>query len=381
MVAGLMVGRGSRSLPTEECADVAFIFHQIVISINVLGDVTPLATEWTEYSSRRCLDEGRSDLATRLQVSLLNMTRESYKQRNCTCSIQAMAEERHWIQRNRNLTVPKRSDDNDCSGQVLKKCGPKPDPFKKMRKYFCALCQGKSVTDVKPDYVEPVTRMRSCRYEHNNNPWLMIGPMKVEELNSAKPKVTMYHEAMYDAEIAQFIDLGKPDLMRSFLSEGSNIYSSDKRTGDLSDLTDDKDAMPVMTKVRNRLQSISGFVLKSKFSENTRIANYPVGGYFDLHSDFFQNGSIEENNRMATMLVYLNEVVGGYTVFPWINLKLHPVKGAAVFWDNQYRSGRNMRASIHGACPVIQGDKWIYIQNIKKYGNEFTKPCGLDENE
>lgn len=41
-----------------------------------------------------------------------------------------------------------------------------------------------------------------CRYVTNNNPFLKIGPLKLE-LYSIDPYLVMYHDVLYDSEIEQ----------------------------------------------------------------------------------------------------------------------------------------------------------------------------------
>ena len=49
---------------------------------------------------------------------------------------------------------------------------------------------------------------------------------------------------------------------------------------------------------------------------------------------------------------------GGSTVFTRLGLQVAPVKGAAIFWYNLYRNGEGILETIHGACPVLMGEKW-----------------------
>ncbi len=49
---------------------------------------------------------------------------------------------------------------------------------------------------------------------------------------------------------------------------------------------------------------------------------------------------------------------GGSTVFSRLGIKVSPEKGSAVFWYNLYRNGEGIEDTIHGACPVLMGEKW-----------------------
>ena len=55
----------------------------------------------------------------------------------------------------------------------------------------------------------------------------------------------------------------------------------------------------------------------------------------------------------------LNDVErGGRTAFPRAGVAVEPVKGGAAFWFNLKRSGKPDVATLHGACPVLLGNKW-----------------------
>lgn len=49
---------------------------------------------------------------------------------------------------------------------------------------------------------------------------------------------------------------------------------------------------------------------------------------------------------------------GGSTVFPRLGVKLIPQKNSAAFWYNLYKNGEGIIETVHGACPVLMGEKW-----------------------
>ena len=49
---------------------------------------------------------------------------------------------------------------------------------------------------------------------------------------------------------------------------------------------------------------------------------------------------------------------GGKTAFPLAGVAATPEKGSAVFWYNLWSSGELDERTLHGACPVILGEKW-----------------------
>ncbi|CAB4043200.1 prolyl 4-hydroxylase subunit alpha-2-like, partial [Paramuricea clavata] len=53
--------------------------------------------------------------------------------------------------------------------------------------------------------------------------------------------------------------------------------------------------------------------------------------------------------------------------------------GDAVFWYNLRKSGAGDSSTRHAACPVIIGSKWVSNKWIHSYGQEFSRPCGLQD--
>lgn len=67
--------------------------------------------------------------------------------------------------------------------------------------------------------------------------------------------------------------------------------------------------------------------------------------------------------------------MGGDTVFPYLNLKIPSIKGAAAFWHNLKDSGDDEYFTRHASCPVLLGDKWVANKWMHEHGQEFRRPC------
>nr|CAD7265071.1 unnamed protein product [Timema shepardi] len=72
---------------------------------------------------------------------------------------------------------------------------------------------------------------------------------------------------------------------------------------------------------------------------------------------------------------------GGATVFPAIHLALYPKKGTAAFWYNLHPNGEGDYLTRHAACPVLTGSKWVSNKWIHEAGQEFRRPCKLNEDD
>jgi len=83
-----------------------------------------------------------------------------------------------------------------------------------------------------------------------------------------------------------------------------------------------------------------------------------------------------QGNRIATALLYLNDVTsGGATVFPEAEKTILPASGTMAFWYNLHMNGTGDTKTIHAACPVVIGTKWVATKWFHERGQEFRRPC------
>ena len=71
------------------------------------------------------------------------------------------------------------------------------------RQMYEKLCRGAAAPSQKV-----LARLR-CRYFDNNNPYLRIGPVKVEEA-FLKPRILVFHDVVFDEEIDVITSLATP---------------------------------------------------------------------------------------------------------------------------------------------------------------------------
>ncbi|XP_054721016.1 prolyl 4-hydroxylase subunit alpha-1-like [Uloborus diversus] len=137
---------------------------------------------------------------------------------------------------------------------------------------------------------------------------------------------------------------------------------------------------PLLRRLYRRLELVTG--LSSASAEPFQMANYGLGGHFHLHMDVLPDTEKyfgpDMGNRIATWLTYLSDVNGGgATVFPRLNLTVWPKKGTALFWHNVKSNGVGNILTLHGACPVVTGSKWVSNVWFHEGGQEFRLKCGL----
>lgn len=67
--------------------------------------------------------------------------------------------------------------------------------------------------------------------------------------------------------------------------------------------------------------------------------------------------------------------MGGFTIFPYLKVRVPARKGAAVFWYNLRASGQGDYFTRHAGCPVLLGNKWVANKWIRDSGQIFRRPC------
>lgn len=134
--------------------------------------------------------------------------------------------------------------------------------------------------------------------------------------------------------------------------------------------------------------------IEDKKLEAIQLQKYEVGGYFNEHHDAFEGENLyrfglASGNRVATLMVFLNDNSTGATHFPRLNQQYLPKKGMALYWDNLNKDGSINRDSLHAGLEVTEGKKyiltcWVRENNFdnvldKRLFDEYVK--GLQRNK
>ena len=115
--------------------------------------------------------------------------------------------------------------------------------------------------------------------------------------------------------------------------------------------------------VQLRIAAAAGIDLPH--AERLTVLRYAPGEEYRPHRDYVPPGSFERDqplagNRLRTICVYLNAVdAGGATEFPVPGLRVEPIPGRAVIFDNLHPDGRPDPDSLHAGTPVEAGEKWL----------------------
>ncbi|WP_042168658.1 2OG-Fe(II) oxygenase [Paenibacillus gorillae] len=95
--------------------------------------------------------------------------------------------------------------------------------------------------------------------------------------------------------------------------------------------------------------------------DGLQVLLYTPGQEYQPHYDFFSESSrASANNRISTLVMYLNDVEeGGETAFPMLNISIFPNKGMAVYFEYFYNDHELNDYTLHAGTPVIKGEKWV----------------------
>uniref|UniRef100_A0A8C6VR07 Prolyl 4-hydroxylase subunit alpha-1 n=1 Tax=Nothobranchius furzeri TaxID=105023 RepID=A0A8C6VR07_NOTFU len=249
------------------------------------------------------------------------------------------------------------------------------------KKKYEMLCRGEGIK------LTPARQSRLfCRYYDNNrNPMYVLAPVKLQD-EWDRPHIVRYLDIISDVEIEKIKQLAKPRLRRATVHDPQTgkLTTAQYRVSKSAWLTAYED--PMIEKINQRIEDLTG--LEMDTAEELQVANYGVGGQYEPHFDFGRKDEpdafkeLGTGNRIATWLFYMSDVTaGGATVFPDVGAAVWPQKGSAVFWYNLFASGEGDYSTRHAACPVLVGNKWVSNKWIHERGQEWRRPCGLNETE
>lgn len=239
------------------------------------------------------------------------------------------------------------------------------------------LCRGEKLRTVKID-----ASLR-CHLVTRGHPALLLQPAKVEQ-QSLDPMIVVLHDLLTDHQTDILRQLAEPKLATSsHLGPDGTFIRSMIRTSKNAWLEENENAS--LPAIRRRMEIVTGLIYTPETaSEHFQVANYGIGGLYKTHTDSTVNREdtdpwmLHIGDRIATLMVYLTDVeAGGATVFPNAGVTCWPRKGSAAFWWNLYKNGEPDLTTIHGACPVLHGSKWVSNKWIRQYDQMFVAKCGL----
>ncbi|MFL0582536.1 2OG-Fe(II) oxygenase [Solibacillus silvestris] len=181
------------------------------------------------------------------------------------------------------------------------------------------------------------------------------------EVLHEEPLIVKFLNVLSDEECQNLIDCASSRLERSKLAkkEISSIRTS-------SGMFFEENENPLISEIEKRISSLMH--LPIEHAEGLQVLHYEPGQEFKPHFDFFgPNHPSSSNNRISTLVVYLNDVEeGGVTTFPNLGIVNVPKKGTAVYFEYFYNDQKLNELTLHSGEPVIQGEKWVATQWMRK---------------
>lgn len=179
-----------------------------------------------------------------------------------------------------------------------------------------------------------------------------------------EPLIVVLDNVLSDQECNELIEFSKDNLKRSKISSSGEGEVNDIRTS--SSMFFQGSEIDILEKLERRISAI--MCIPIEHAEGIQILKYTPGQEYKAHFDFFNSASkAAKNNRISTLVIYLNDVEeGGETYFPKLNLSISPKKGSAVYFEYFYNNQDLNELTLHGGAPVIKGEKWVATQWMRK---------------
>ncbi|XP_024538179.1 probable prolyl 4-hydroxylase 6 isoform X2 [Selaginella moellendorffii] len=227
----------------------------------------------------------------------------------------------------------------------------------------------------------------------------IVDPTKVIQL-SWKPRAFLYKGFMSAAECDHVVKMAKDKLQKSMVADNESGKSvlSNIRTSSGMFLSKGQDE--VINRIEERIAAWT--FLPKENGEAIQVLRYEFGEKYEPHYDYFHDKYNQAlgGHRIATVLMYLSDVVkGGETVFPsseedttvkddsWSDcakkgIAVKPRKGDALLFYSLHPDATPDESSLHGGCPVIEGEKWSATKwiHVLPFGKPKKEGCA-DENE
>lgn len=201
---------------------------------------------------------------------------------------------------------------------------------------------------------------------------------------SWKPRA-LYFPGFATAEQCQsIIKMAKSNLKPSTLAlrKGETDESTKgTRTSSGTFISASEDKTGILDAIEKKIASAT--MLPKTHGEAFNILRYNIGQKYDSHYDAFNPAEYgpQKSQRIASFLLYLSDVEeGGETMFPFENgakismgfdyrkctgLKVKPRKGDGLLFYSVFPNGTIDQLSLHGSCPVIEGEKWVATKWIR----------------
>lgn len=172
---------------------------------------------------------------------------------------------------------------------------------------------------------------------------------------SLEPHVSLILNILEPEWIEHMLKLGQTRWVSSQTSKGRASSHPDSYSTQLSRTRRSKSVVfqhaetEIIAQIEQRVALVAG--VDVSYLENLVMVKYNPNDYFKEHHD----GPF----RSHTILLYLNDVEGGETVFPNLNMAVKPVANSGLYWRNTNDDGTANFAMIHAGTSPKKGTKYV----------------------
>ncbi|MHA6845364.1 2OG-Fe(II) oxygenase [Ralstonia syzygii] len=197
---------------------------------------------------------------------------------------------------------------------------------------------------------------------------LCVGDRQVSvQFVSHHPRAALISDLLSTQECDALIEQARSRLTTSYVIEyesGQEVVNEATRSCSCASFPPEEMSM-LQKRIVERAARLVG--QPGAHCEGVTFARYLPGEQFRPHVDYFRGAVLNNDkimgssgHRIATVLLYLNEVeAGGATFFPNPGFEVRPQKGGALYFAYQQADGSMDPTSLHEGCAVTQGEKWI----------------------
>jgi prolyl 4-hydroxylase len=186
------------------------------------------------------------------------------------------------------------------------------------------------------------------------------------------PNVALLTGLLSGKECEELIRLASGKMRRSqVVDRGSGqLEVSAVRTSEGTHFQRGENAL--VQRLELRIAALTGVPVDH--GEPLQVLHYRAGDEYRPHHDYFDPaspGSQEHvrqgGQRVATMVIYLNQVEeGGGTGFPELELSVRPQPGCAVYFEYFNSAGELDSRCLHAGAPVARGEKWVVTKWLRQ---------------
>ncbi|UOE62719.1 2OG-Fe(II) oxygenase [Priestia filamentosa] len=177
-----------------------------------------------------------------------------------------------------------------------------------------------------------------------------------------EPLVLVLGNVLSNEECDELIQLSKDKMQRSRIGAAREVNNMRTSSGMFFEESENE----LVHAIEMRSSDIMGPSIEH--AEGLQILKYLPDQEYKAHHDYFASTSkASKNNRISTLIMYLNDVEeGGETYFPKLGFSISPKKGMALYFEYFYENTELNELTLHGGAPVVKGEKWVATQWMRK---------------